>query len=86
MMVCHTCDVRSCVNPDHLFLGFAKDNVNDRHVKGRTKVPKGVKLTKEQVIEIRGRKDVSHYQLAREYGVSRPNISTILSNNSWKGC
>jgi hypothetical protein len=29
LMVCHTCDVRKCVRPDHLFLGTAKDNVRD---------------------------------------------------------
>lgn len=35
MVVMHTCDNRSCVNPNHLVIGTQKDNVRDCRDKGR---------------------------------------------------
>ena len=35
MLVCHTCDVRNCWNPTHLFLGTDLDNHRDKVAKGR---------------------------------------------------
>lgn len=41
--VCHKCDNRICVRPDHLFLGTDKENLDDMRAKGRGFTPFKVK-------------------------------------------
>lgn len=35
LFVCHRCDVPTCCNPNHLFLGTNKENIHDALKKGR---------------------------------------------------
>jgi len=50
MLVCHTCDVRLCCNPKHLFLGTYADNYHDMVAKGRSR-GKGNSAVKEQIVD-----------------------------------
>ena len=90
MCVCHHCDNRRCVRPDHLFLGTAKDNMQDMVKKGRaTKANRGsgngmAKLTEEQVYEIR---EVCRYgdlkRLGEKFGVSKSSMYEIRTRKTW---
>lgn len=98
MCVCHRCDNPSCVNPAHLFLGTNRDNVIDRHQKGRSRnvfqeghrVNAGerchsAKLTDERVSEIRNRHSngESASHLSREFGIHSSQVSRIINGKAW---
>lgn len=96
LFVCHHCDVPSCCNPDHLFLGTSLDNTIDCINKKRNSKPprndhiKGVvhvshKLNDDAVIEIRrlaGK--VPQRVLAEKFGVSRQTIGEVAAKKKWK--
>lgn len=78
--VCHTCDNPSCVNPEHLFLGSAKDNTLDMLKKGRSGK---TKLVAEQVLLIR-EDPRPRRVIAKEFNVTLNMIQKIKSKRSWK--
>ena len=85
--VLHKCDVRCCVNPDHLFLGTHLDNMRDRHLKGRSTGPKGsaaakAKLSDADVVLIRSSK-LPARELAESLGVNKSTIYSILNGRTW---
>jgi hypothetical protein len=86
MAVCHHCDVRSCVNPDHLFLGKPVDNIADMVRKGREARGSNrgaAKLLPEQVLAIRAALG-TNTALARQFGVTRRTIQVIRLRETWK--
>lgn len=90
--VCHHCDNPSCVNPDHLFTGTAKENTDDMFRKGRKsrliRNPKHRLLTLEIAKQIRQEKHMNPSLtlsvLADRYGTSIAQISRILLGHIWR--
>lgn len=66
--VCHKCDNKLCVNPDHLFLGTQSDNMKDMYRKGRN--AHKYKLAPAQYREIIDSKE-STIALAARFGISQ---------------
>jgi hypothetical protein len=95
IMVLHTCDQPSCVNPKHLFLGTNQTNTDDKVRKGRH--AKGIdhsywcrgeqmhmsKLTEDLVIMARN-DPRSQQVIADSLGVSQTLISLIKRRIIWK--
>jgi hypothetical protein len=92
LFVCHTCDVPRCVNPDHLFLGTAEDNVNDMMAKGRHSALRGsqcwnAKLTEQDVLDIRrlyAQGNISTRALGKKYGVTKTAILWVIQEKNWR--
>lgn len=89
-MVCHRCDNRICVNPDHLFLGTPADNSRDMARKNRStrgsRNPQA-KLSEGDVRKIRRSYEaggVTQAQLSERFNVNGVTISNIITRKTWR--
>jgi len=90
--VLHTCDVPSCVNPDHLFLGTQLDNMLDKKIKNRCHSNKGSengrsKLTEKEVTEIKLLLNSNLFlqkEIAEMFNVAQNTVSSISTGYTWK--
>lgn len=92
MEVCHHCDNRKCVNPDHLFLGSLKDNMQDMVKKGRNKPQRlfgesnpMAKLSITDILNIRELHEIgfSYARIACIYHVHKTQIGRIVRKENW---
>lgn len=78
MEVMHSCDNRRCVNWEHLSLGTHRENVDDMVIKGRQKKSQ---ISEDDLSDIKMMRShgMTMSEIAKQYGVSRPLISLVLS-------
>jgi len=86
--VCHSCDNRACINPDHLFVGTHSDNMADMVKKGRS--PRYIgennpmcKLTEWDVVAIL-LDDRKRSEIAEAFNIHTKTIYKIKSGKLWK--
>jgi hypothetical protein len=88
LCVCHRCNNKGCVNPDHLYLATSRQNTIDAYKDGLIKPCAGEKhpnskLTEADVLEIRAT-DISYGEAAIKYGVSKRLISLVKKREQWR--
>jgi hypothetical protein len=90
LLICHTCDTPSCVNPDHLVAATSKLNMEDCKNKGRN--VKGSKLWSAKLSEsdveniINGainKTFTSAKQVITQFGISRTELCYLFSKKAW---
>lgn len=84
----HSCDVRDCVNPDHLRWGSEKENHLDSVARNRVVYGEKVvqaKLTEEAVRKARidRASGMLIREIARKHGVTRSTMSRALAGRTW---
>lgn len=93
LLVLHECDVRNCINPDHLRVGTHEDNAADMVKRGRKKgmgnwkrgeTVATSKLSRDQVIEILLDTTRTQRDIASCYGVSEATVSLIKNGKLWR--
>lgn len=92
LFVLHRCDMPSCVNPDHLYLGTQADNMRDRKIRSRFIAKNGegharAKLTENQAINVHKLYNSGKYtqaEIAKKYHVSETTIRNLYIFRNWK--
>lgn len=90
MKVLHKCDVPSCVNPDHLFLGTQLDNIRDclsknrrRKLIGSEKPQSRLREGQVKAIRLMLKGDMTCRAIAQHFNVGRSCIAKVKAGETW---
>ena len=90
--VCHTCDNPPCINPNHLFLGTQKQNMQGASERKRFKDRIGEKHPRSTVTEVQVKEmrrlakdgDLTHQQIADRLSTTKYIVDNVMAFKSWK--
>ena len=86
----HSCDNRSCCNPNHLRAGTHQDNMDDMKMKKRGRSERGeanhnAKLSRPEVLAIRALKGVlPEAKVSDMFHINGSTVHSIMNKHSWK--
>jgi len=91
--VCHRCDTRRCVNPQHLWIGSHAENMADMAAKGRARswfssqtFASPGKLSSDDVADIRRLKGVlKRREIAARFQICLRHVTDIQRGRYWRG-
>ena len=88
-VIMHACDVRNCVNPQHLRLGTQKLNAFDMKQKGRA--ARGARHHNAKLTETEAKKIISliakgenRQNIADRFGITVYNVTAISQGKAWR--
>ncbi len=87
--ICHKCDNKKCINPDHFFIGSPKENSEDMVNKGRQAKGERQGASKltisdvKEIIDLVDNESMSRKEIADIYGITQANISIIVTGQGW---
>ncbi len=91
LLVCHKCDNKRCINPDHFFIGTDLDNRRDKENKGRGvhvvgELAAGSKLTYLEACGILTccAEWMSQHEAARRYSIDNSTVCRIVNRKYWR--
>ena len=87
--VLHRCDNPPCVNPEHLFLGDQKENMEDAVIKNRHSHKETHGMTKlsatdVEAIRAMGKEKKTYFEIALRFGISFQHVGQIINHKRWK--